>query len=324
MACDDGIVRLAQSLTDELASCGEVEVGHLFGPIRQPNGAHAILERVGDAERLPVGSWYQGANRLVRVGVNLQHRVAHEHLQRGDGRALTRAHELHELALLHAEVDAAHVIQRSFVNLRQVIELLSKEVVRVVLRQLVGPAKGVGLLAFEHGLSRHAQAVSWIVGPVLAAEVAIEHRLDEEVEAQPVAQGVKHREAHHVTLVGHVEVVPVGLGAAHRAQASLCHLHRKRILGIEEVSVAFDQGVGKVRRTLDHVVYCLLQDIAAHVRGDVHIHHVGPMWRRAIAVVHAAEVLLFDLEIGLCCHNATSLPAHLVSTDGILSAHQDC
>ena len=113
--------------------------------------------------------------------MNLQHRVAHEHLQRGDGRALTRAHELHELALLHAKVNATHIVQGSPVVLGQVIELLAKDIVCVVRWYLVAPAIGIGLLALERRLPWHAQAVGWVVDPIFAAEVAIEHGLDKQV-----------------------------------------------------------------------------------------------------------------------------------------------
>ena len=310
-------VRLAQQPSRELAAAGEVEPAHLLRAIREAQRPRAVLERVGAVERLSIGRGHQRAERLADLGMHLRHRLGHEHLQRRHRRALAGAHELHELALPHAEADAAHLVERSLVHLGKVVVPLAEEVEGEALRQLVRAAVGVELLALEHGRARHAQAVGRVVPPVLAAEVAAEHRLDEQVQAQAVAERVEHGEADRVAPVGHVDVVPVCLGPAHGAQLPLGYLEGQRVLGVEEVSLALHQGVGEVGHAGEHVVHGFLQDVSPHVARGGDVHHVAVARIGTEQVRDAAEVLLLEGEFGLRGHGRC-LPLCLVATVGIL------
>ena len=276
------------------------QAAHLLHAIGQPQRAGAVLEGVLRAQVTAQGGGHQRAHGLFVVGMDGLHRAGHQHMQHGHRGGLVLLHEAHEFVFLHLHGHAVHVIQRLLVDLREVHELLREEIPGEVLRKVVGLGEGVLLLLGQHGAVRGAHALHGVLLPIADTEIVVQRGLDEQVQAQAVAEAVEHGKPGRVVPVGHVDTVPVGLRAAHAAQGlRLGHLKGQRVHGVVKIAVALRQRVGKIGHAAQGGVHRFLEDVSPDAAAQAHLHHVGPGGRSAVKLGYAAEILLLELKIRL-------------------------
>ena len=132
---------------------------------------------------------------------------------------------------------------------------------------------------------------------VLQAHVVVERGLDEAVETQAIAEAMEHGKVQLLARVGHINHVVIGRCATHHTRALvLGNLKGKVVLGIVIEPPLAHHCPAIVGHANEGLVHCLLQQIAAHILGQVELDDVAPLDPLAVAEVCAIRSPLDDLK----------------------------
>ena len=200
--------------------------------------------------------------------------LAHQHGQHHGGGCTLGLHEPHERLRGQAEAVLKHLAAAIGHDLRQMI---GRRHLRPGHAETGGDGilPGIGLEGFGlRGLGAvAADTIGVVFHAILHAVIVIQHRFQEGVDALPVAEAVVHGKPGHISVIGDIQHVIVGLAAPDVADARhMGRLHGQRILRVIHDAVFDDERIGKIGHPPDRPIQGTLEQrpVDGVPVGDLH------------------------------------------------------